>query len=297
MSPETESDVEPCERGLALKVDGRDIRLKWHMLRRRANDPPYLRSNLWLGLSLGATLEVDIRLLSCGRFVCLHNEHLDAETTGTGPVCEIDSARIDRLRMRSPDPDQDPGAPMLLDELVACLGTSAYPGPSARAQLDLQEPFEAITDDVAMRFAATVQPVARHLILSGLDWLAVKRLGGAVPGLELGYDPERLARFWDFDRRHAVAKFCGAVATVAPEASMIYLNRSTLRAQHARRVDIVGSLQVRNFLVDCWTIDDGAPDALEDLKIAAAAGVDQITTNTPVALAARAATILDAPAG
>ena len=39
------------------------------------------------------------------------------------------------------------------------------------------------------RFAALVAPVARHLMLGGTRWPAVARLGRAVPGLRLGFDP------------------------------------------------------------------------------------------------------------
>ena len=49
--------------------------------------------------------------------------------------------------------------------------------------------------------------------------------------------------------------------------------------------DPVAHLHARGVEVDCWTIDADAPDAPYGLGLAADAGVDQITTNTPGGLA------------
>jgi hypothetical protein len=59
------------------RYGGRTVRLKWHKLRRFADDPPFARRNLRAGLAAGASLEVDIRALACGRFVCLHDPLLE----------------------------------------------------------------------------------------------------------------------------------------------------------------------------------------------------------------------------
>ena len=53
-------------------------------------------------------------------------------------------------------------------------------------------------------FAASVAPVARHMILSSGDAEAVRLLSDAAPGIRIGYDPchdgalERLAASRDF---------------------------------------------------------------------------------------------------
>jgi hypothetical protein len=47
--------------------NGSLVRLKWHNLRRRADEPGGLRTNLEAGLKSGAVIEVDIRLTRDGR--------------------------------------------------------------------------------------------------------------------------------------------------------------------------------------------------------------------------------------
>ena len=77
-----------------VEYDGRTVRLKWHKLRRLADDPPFARVNLRAGLAAGASMEVDIRALACGHFVCLHDPELESETT-SGLVARIIDAFLD----------------------------------------------------------------------------------------------------------------------------------------------------------------------------------------------------------
>ena len=145
-----------------LRYGDRTVRLKWHKLRRQAADPPFLRSNLRVGLAAGASLEVDLRRLACGRFVCLHDADLDGETTGEGRVEEVDAEAVRRLAMR------DSGEPpLMLDELAEAVRT--WPrAPSARVQLDLK------TD------AAEIDQACRQM------------LGAALEGRGRSLHPERL---------------------------------------------------------------------------------------------------------
>ena len=74
--------------GEGVRLPGNGPWLKWHMLRRCADDTPFGAANLERGLELGAFLEVDLRRLACGHFVCLHDPELESETTGRGPVAD-----------------------------------------------------------------------------------------------------------------------------------------------------------------------------------------------------------------
>ena len=255
-----------------LALEGRTVRLKWHKLRQRPEDPPFARANLRLGLAAGASLEVDLRRLACGRFVCLHDAELEGETSGQGPVAAIDAAAIARLEMRA----APGGRPLLLDELAGALRA----GPcarDARVQLDLKD---ADLDGASRAsLSAALEGIAGHFILSGCDWDAVRRLGSDVPGLALGYDP------YD-DAGNDPAGALRAIRERAAEADTIYLHRELVRAANARAEPLVAQLRAQGQRVDCWTIDRGAPAALADLRIALAAGCDQITTNSAAAWAA-----------
>ena len=72
-------------------------------------------------------------------------------------------------------------------------------------------------------FAALIAPVAGNCLLSGTDWAAVERLGSAVPGLRLGYDPYDIAEGMVFPDAASLNRFVEAVFATAPEAAAFYL--------------------------------------------------------------------------
>lgn len=270
--------------GLSIRHDGRPIRLKWHKLRRGAGDPPFHRPNLDAGLAAGASMEVDIQLLADGAFVCLHDENLETETDGSGPVGATDSATVRTLRQTA---DGAAGAPpLLLEELADIIsGRAADIGDGGSVQLDLKSSGPAITGAVADRFARTVQPVARHLSLSGEDWQAVVRLGGAVEGLSLGFDPTVLA-YEDRDTVGDLSGFAERVASLAPRADTVYLHHSVFAAARRQGVDLAGAFHHLGRRVDCWTISTDRDGAEMQLRLAIDSGVDQVTTDTPADLQA-----------
>ncbi len=248
----------------------RTVRLKWHKLRRFADDPPFARRNLRAGLAAGASLEVDIRALACGRFVCLRAPLLENETTGQGPVARADAAAVSRLQMRATG---EP--PLLLDELVRIIRTVPT-HPSALVQLDLKGEIDTAAERA---FAAALPGVARGFVLSAFDWDVVTRVGGGVSGLALGYDPTLAAE-------HSGADVLRIVREKAPEADWIYLRRDLVRAAYDQGDRLVAELRLSGHRVDCWTIDHGTPDDDADFVTAVKAGCDQITTNTAAAWAA-----------
>ncbi|MFQ5972493.1 MAG: glycerophosphodiester phosphodiesterase [Alphaproteobacteria bacterium] len=264
-----------------IRTAGRAVRLKWRQLRRRPDDPPCARRNLVAGLAAGASLEVDIRRLACGRFVCLHDPRLEDETTGRGPVAGIDAAAVARLELRGAAGE----APLLLDELAEAVRAGPT-GASARVQLDLQAAATEIDAGVGEAFAAALAGLEDRFILSGYDWDAVSRLGGRAPGLALGYDPTEDGALGTGGAAVDPAAVLRLVRETAPGAHTIYLPRELVRASHERGDGLVARLRAWGHLVDCWTIDHGAPDAAADMAAAIAAGCDQITTNTALAWAA-----------
>jgi glycerophosphoryl diester phosphodiesterase len=255
-----------------LAHGGRTVRLKWHKLRRKPDDPPFSRANLRAGLAAGASLEVDLRRLACGRFVCLHDVRLEGETTGEGPVAGIDAAVIAELEMR-----QAPGErPLLLADLAQAVRAGPC-APGALVQLDLKDSDLDRTSRAIL--AAALEGIAGRFILSGCDWDAVKRLRGDIPGLALGYDP------YD-DAGNDPAAAMRAVRERAAEADTIYFHRELVRATHEHGDPLVARLRAQGHRVDCWTIDHGQPGAVADLRAAIAEGCDQITTNSAAAWAA-----------
>lgn len=260
-----------------VAADRRRVALKWHKLRQRAGDPAFARANLRAGLAAGAVLEVDLVATADGSFVCLHDRTLDAETTETGPVATRTAAEIGQLRQRANDKKALAEPVLSLAELVAIAGPLLPPGPGdGRIQLDLKEQRETLRVTPGA-FAATLDRHASWFTLSGDDWEAVGAL--AVPGLRLGYDP------WTLIERglppdEVVRQ---ALATAAP-ASTIYLHHPFLVAALDGGGNPVAALHAAGRRVDAWTVDPDLPDIGGLLRRLVGAGVDQITTNDPLAL-------------
>ena len=262
---------------IELRREGRRLRLKWHKFRRSAEDLPFCRDNLRIGLAAGASLEADVQKLACGRFVCLHDERLDNETTGSGKVAEMDGERIAKLKMRG----AKAVAPLLLDELVQMVESEPVHG-KARIQLDLKTTARSLDANSCSTFVGLIKEHASRFILSGCDWDGVARLGGDIEGLTLGYDPDDIAAA---SSEQALLEH---LQKTAPEARAIYLNRGIIRASHERGGRLVGALREEGRMVDCWTVDIDSELSWQDLAISFHVGCDQITTNTASAWIAAA---------
>lgn len=266
--------------GVAIAArDGRRVWLKWHKLRRHADEPAFDPANLRAGLAAGASLEIDVRRLADDRWVCLHDDVLDEETDGSGPVAALRSGDAAALRIRGAG-----YSPPLLAALAAVV--AAAPASQALLQLDLKEPAATLTERAVRAFAAAVGPVASRCLLSGCEWPAVARLGAAVPGLRLGYDPYEAAAGRPLDTADAIAALAQETLATAPDAACFYLWHRTASAALDQGVNPIAILQERGAMVDVWTLDPSTPDIASILPRMVAAGADQITTNDPFALQA-----------
>ena len=168
-------------------------RLKWHMLRRRRDDPPFFRRNLAAGLEAGAALEVDLVMTADGHFVCLHDLTLDAETSGTGPVAATTRTDLMLLRQRAPGGAMLADAPLFLDEVVGAVARHRRPD-GGLLQLDMKDPPERLDPAAVARLRDVLGADAHHFIAGSTDANFLDRLRIAVPQLTRGYDPLALVR-------------------------------------------------------------------------------------------------------
>lgn len=263
---------------VAIAHDGRRVLLKWHKLRRAAEDPPFSLANLRTGLARGASLEIDIRLLADGAWVCLHDDVLDEETNGHGPVAGLYSEAVRRLLIAGAD-----FAPPLLSDVVAMV--AAAPDTGACVQLDLKEPAKTLTEAGVESFVAAITPVAAHCLLSGVEFDAVAQLGADVPRLRLGFDPYEIAEGRDLSNRPAMAAFVDDVFAAAPAADAFYLHHLFVGSALALGFNPLKRLKDNGAIIDVWTLDPTMPGVLAILAEAIAAGADQITTNDPPGIA------------
>jgi glycerophosphoryl diester phosphodiesterase len=269
--------------GVHLRHDGRTVRLKWHQLRRRSADPTHDRANLRLGIERGASLEVDIVATRDGHFVCLHDDDLACETTGEGLVRDRDRAAIERLRQCANDGRPLPSPPLFLDELLETLAGAPDDWPG-RLQLDLKQPAELIDPPMIERFAELALPVARHLMLGGTQWRALTRLGRAVPGLRLGFDPLDTHEAAPPDSPAEFQALGAYTLAHAKGASIFYFHIPVVLRGLELGVDLIAMAKAQRAEVDAWRLEPEQEQAAVTLARLIEAGVDQITTDSPEAL-------------
>jgi hypothetical protein len=156
-----------------------------------------------------------------------------------------------------------------------------WPG---RLQLDLKPPPAPLEDAVIERFAGLAAPLARHLMLGGTRWPVVRELGRAVPGLRLGFDPLDIH---EIAPPASAAEFAalGAFALAhARAAAIFYLHIPLVLQGLGLGVDLVALAKAQGAEVDAWRLEPGHERAADKLGRLLAAGVDQITTDSPEAL-------------
>lgn len=259
-------------------------RLKWHMLRRRRSDPPFLRTNLLAGLAAGAALEVDLVATADGDFVCLHELTLDEETTGSGPVALATRAEILQLRQRGTDGAMLDAPPLFLAEIVTEVNRLHRPS-HGLVQLDIKKTPSRYDERLVGWLADTLGGAAPRFIASGTDWDVIARLRGAIPELVAGYDP--LDLYAEGPPRNAAE--CEALAKralrISPDADIYYLEARLVLDALGAGVNLVERFTANGAEVDAWTVDADRPNLRDDLDRLIAAGVHQITTNDPDELA------------
>jgi len=275
--------IDPILNGLAIETEDHVTRLKWHRLQRSRSDLPFTPRRLVEGLAAGASMEVDLRLHADHSFVCLHDEILDNETSGTGPVAGASLEQLRRLTLWGGHGPSGEGLILLEDLAELARGASA---PDALIQLDLKETDDMLDRQTIENFRRTLACVAGRCILSGCDWKAVTRLADAVPAMRRGFDPcanDTLAQLRDgID----CLDFAASALATAPEAEMIYLDYRIVLAAEEMGIDLVAPFRAAGKAVDAWTLNTDHPGAARSLKRLLALKVDQITTVEPDALQA-----------
>lgn len=281
------SEQEPGRdlQGVVLRDGDHRVRLKWHRMKRRIGDVPFTPSILAEALAAGASCEIDLRRHGEHGFLVIHDETLERETTGSGPVRNAGIEGLRGLFMRTPE-----GAPtaerlLLLDDMARLAEVDAANG--ALIQLDLKEAADAIDAETAERFAALIAPVAGRFILSGLDFEAVRRLRAAVPELAVGYDPCERGIEGRLHEKSSFESFVAEALAAAPEASTIYLAYPLILRAATLGHDLVGAFHRAGKEIDAYTLNTAEPYADGTLRTLVALKVDQITTDEPIELERR----------
>jgi len=267
---------------VSVTVEGQRANLKWHRARRISGDHAFTGSRIREAMAAGASVEIDLNPMQDGGFAVVHDATLDRETTGHGPVAAATAADLAKLARRGNDglPIMDPV--LTLTDLIADLAKQPV-GLTALLQLDLKCADSDLAPCHEEQFADAVAPLAQHLILSGGDATAVRRLARAS-GIAVGYDPCHEDSHLRLARSGRFADFVKTGLVTMPEARIIYLDLRLILAADAAGVNIIAPYREDGRSVDAYTIRNASAEMVALARRAILLGADQITTDDPQAL-------------
>ena len=282
----------------SITIGGRTAVLTCHMAalsgRFRQNSAAAIRECVDAGV---ARLEIDVHSLTGGDYVVSHERRLERETTGAG---SIGAATVDDVRaVRFLDDAAD--GPSLLSDVVAIAR-----GGATELQLDLKDwrPMEHARLQSLLNVVAPIKE--RVIVTAGEDW-NLRLLHDADPTLAIGFDPGRYigwgqdepflpralgAYGYRDDHPLAIGKTVTApeylharfeaFASQCPAAREMFLDYRLFLQMLDDGFNAAGWLHDHSTDVTVWTVDHGStPDAAVERMVDA--GVDRITTNTPLA--------------
>ena len=268
--------------GLQIEAGGHVTRLKWHRLRRSLADPEFGAAVMMEGFRLGASMELDLQVRGDGGFVVLHDDLLDRETTGTGPVVGQSGAEISALRYRQQD-----CAPILSEDLAGMLGQAH---PEALSQFDMKNTWEEVGPRGIDHFEDLFADRLAGVIVSGGSIPLIRALAERMPNLKRGYDPtDDLLDLWPLDGLTGVERHLRTVLRDAVKPDMVYLQWEMVVEAARHGLDMVALARAEGVQVDAWTHKISAPldgfSEAEGREFAALMALrpDQITTDEPVA--------------
>lgn len=272
--------------------------------------PPNSLEGVRACLEAGAAfIEIDVMALAADDYLLVHDMTLEAETTGTGEVGATTAEAARGLFIR--DSGQVTAyRPPLLSEVVALFGE--FPGAS-RLQIDYKNVYPSPDDEKLRRLLHLIEPLGdRVLVSSGADW-HLRRLKKLAPWLDVGFD---IGFYLDYrpngsDPRHPpytlgdygyhddhllakrrmlptaayLAERCEIFLRSVPEASIWYVDYKVIAKGLDDGFNMADWLHQQGIRLDAWTLDVGKP-AEQFVRPLRDAGVDQFTTNTPLAVGA-----------
>jgi glycerophosphoryl diester phosphodiesterase len=256
-------------------------------------------------------IEFDVGLTRDNGFAILHDETLERETTGSGPLRGVTLAQFKELRLRG---SEEPTITLI--EMVENLRRVERP---LKVQVDFKEIFP-IGPDLAAGFIRALAPLRNNPRLEVVvgcmaDW-NLRALRRVDPALAVGVDfglyldaptdtagsvPMRVNAYGYLDdhplgwrkllsTRAYLEDRVESLLSLLPDAREVYLHKEFVvqaQADGFNPIEFVHRMR-HGILVDAWTINAEDSDFKSSLRTALELGADQITTDTAVALAGEA---------
>lgn len=298
--------------------NGRRVLLKYHrLLSGTGAHPPHSISALREIVQGGAeVIEFDVQAIGDDDYVLIHDTTLERETTGAGPVGHLTRTLAQALRLRGSNESV-----VLLSDLSQVLAEHRRP---LKVQIDLKDVFP-FGQEKASRLLRALEPLRANSHLEVVvgclgDWnlRALRRLDPTlrvgldfalyldVPDSEFPRVPLRVNVFGYLDDhplgymqvmpvRDYLQERIESLCHLLPGAVEVYLRVELLLRAIADGINPVEVIkrELGGIPVDTWTLNTDSEGAAGMLRPALDAGVDQITTDTAVQLAA----VIDAKDG
>ncbi len=259
-------------------------------------------------------VEIDVNALAADDFLTMHGPDMTDETISTGVPSDYTVAQAQNVVFKPHNGASNVRVP-LLSEVVQLF--SEHPARS-QLQIDFKNVMPMRDDEILRRLIRLIEPLGSRVIVStGSDW-HLRSLRKLAPNLRLGFDihfyidwrkddyvpdPDPMQNpppyrkgaygYWD-DHMLAQAPLVTtkaylddrmeALAVMVPGIEVAYLDYHFILQALADGSNVVEILHQANVRCDAWTLDirsDAQKEAAHQLKHI---GVDQFTSNTPLAL-------------
>lgn len=281
-----------------ITLDGRAVHFVCHMAllsgTHRRNSLAAIRECFDAG---AGRIEIDIHSLAGGDYAVFHDRRLETHTTGSGSIGKATADDFRALRWQD-DPDD---RPPLLSEIIALAA-----GSPTEMQLDLKD-WRPLDDARLRALIEAVAPAGDRVIVStGQNW-NLQRLHRAAPDVRFGFDPNHYLDHYTegspffmprnvgaygyrddhplaYGRTEDVAVYLRErweqIVMLAPGAREYFLSYRLVLQMLGDGFNVADFLHERGIGANVWTLDAGAPGALDALRRLSAAGIDRVTTNT-----------------
>lgn len=230
------------------------------------------------GFALGASMELDLKVRADGGFVVLHDDDLEGETTGRGPVHGASAADLRRLRMKVG------GEPLTLSEDLADMLPSAHP--QALLQFDMKDDLPLIGDRGLDHLTDHFRHLGQHVIVSASDLDLILALKQRIPDIRRGIDPtDELVDLLQGAGPGAAEKALVADITGPTDPETIYLAWPLLLDAARQGLDMIAICHDHGKIVDAWTYNLRDPargfgdGEWHEFRALMALKPDQITTD------------------
>lgn len=275
--------------------------------------PPNSLEVIRTSLDYGAQfIELDITALAEADYLLVHEPELASETTGSGPVADCTPQQASQLFYQRKGA-ATPYHAARLSQVVALL--VEHPN-KADVQLDFKNVLPFTSDEPLERLVRLIEPLGDRVIVStGADW-QLRRLRRIAPDLRLGLDihyyldlvnpaypsnpqifPQTVGAYGYYDdyplawkriwsTSDYLADRLEMLAALVPSVHTFYISHPFLAKSLDDGFNWAEALHRLGIRCSTWTLDVGKPAAEANAPRLLAAGVDQFTTNTPIALKA-----------